>query len=58
MMFLPFIQNALGLLFYKHLKLFCTYFVTQNEPMRESCFSAHQNAEKEHPLKLKDQVRN
>jgi hypothetical protein len=26
--------------------------------MRKKCFSARQNAENEHPLKLKDQVRN
>ena len=58
MMFLPLIQNASRLLSSKHPKLFSAYLVKQNGAMRKSCFSARQNAENEHPLKLKDQVLN
>jgi len=44
-MFLNLIPNASQLLPSKHPKLFSTYLVTQNGPMRKSCFSSRQMAE-------------
>ena len=41
----------------KHSKHFSTYIVERNGAMWKTCFSAPQNAKKEHQLKHKNQVR-